>query len=55
MIGLVFQGILIGIGATALLDLWSAALARFAGVPAPNWALVGRWCWIIWKIPLVVS
>lgn len=33
---------LVGIGATALLDLWLAALAR-AGVPTGNFDLVGRW------------
>ena len=34
---------LIGIGATALLDLWSAFLARVFAVPAPNYAMIGRW------------
>lgn len=43
MAGLILQGVLIGIGATALLDLWNAGLARIAGLPAPNWALIGRW------------
>jgi hypothetical protein len=37
------DAILIGAGATALLDVWSAARARFAGAPAPDYALVGRW------------
>ena len=37
------RAVLIGAGATALLDLWSAALQRFAGMPSPNWAFVGRW------------
>lgn len=33
---------LIGIGATAAMDLWSLVLRRL-GVPAPNFTLVGRW------------
>ena len=38
-IGAVF----IGIGGTVILDLWAALLQRFFGVPATNWAMVGRW------------
>ncbi|MBB3193000.1 DUF2938 domain-containing protein [Roseateles terrae] len=34
--------VLIGIGATAMLDLWLAALKR-AGVPTGSFALIGRW------------
>jgi hypothetical protein len=34
---------LVGIGATALLDLWALLLNRIFGLPLPNWALVGRW------------
>ncbi|MEQ1438970.1 DUF2938 domain-containing protein [Fontimonas sp. SYSU GA230001] len=34
---------LIGTIATAVMDLCSAALHRFGGVPPPNYALVGRW------------
>lgn len=34
--------LLTGIGATALMDLWLLLLQRF-GVPAPDYALVGRW------------
>ncbi len=33
----------IGIGATALTDLWAVLLKRIAGVPAADWRLVGRW------------
>lgn len=36
------HSLLIGIGATALLDLWSLALSRF-GTPFPAYGLVGRW------------
>jgi len=38
-----YRSLLIGIGATALLDLWALILQRFFRVPAPNWGLVGRW------------
>jgi hypothetical protein len=34
---------LIGVGATAALDLWAQFSTRVFGVPAPNWGLVGRW------------
>ncbi|HET8746976.1 MAG TPA: DUF2938 domain-containing protein [Ramlibacter sp.] len=33
---------LIGIGATAVMDLWQAVLGRL-GVPTLNFALIGRW------------
>ena len=34
--------VLIGIGATAVMDLWLLALGRF-GVPTLNFAYIGRW------------
>jgi hypothetical protein len=37
------NALLIGAGATLLLDLWSVLLQRVLAVPAPNWSLVGRW------------
>ena len=37
------DAILIGAGATAFLDLWSAARSRIFGAPKPDYALVGRW------------
>ena len=43
MINFLCGTVLIGVGATALLDLWALALQRFFKVPAPNWGLVGRW------------
>lgn len=33
----------IGIGATAITDLWALLLNRAYGVPAANYCLVGRW------------
>src|SRR5689334_17964998 len=37
------QAVLIGTGATALLDGWSLARRRLAGTPLPDYGLVGRW------------
>lgn len=34
--------IIIGVAATAVMDVWLLALSRF-GISASNWALVGRW------------
>jgi hypothetical protein len=34
--------VLIGLGATAVMDLVALLLQRF-GVPAPDWSFVGRW------------
>ena len=34
---------LTGAGATAAIDLWSAARKRLLGIPLPNYGLVGRW------------
>lgn len=35
--------LLIGAGATAVMDLWAVARKRLLGTPAPNYGLVGRW------------
>lgn len=35
--------VLLGTIATAVMDLGSLLLARVAGIPVPNYALVGRW------------
>lgn len=42
---LILKGILIGIGANLLFDLWGLLLARLPGMSRPNWAPVGRWFW----------
>jgi hypothetical protein len=34
---------LIGAGATAILDVWSVFLNRAFAMPAPNYAMIGRW------------
>ena len=35
--------VLIGIGATLAIDAWGVLRRRLFGVPAPDYALVGRW------------
>lgn len=40
---LVLRAVLIGIGATAVMDLWVVALKRFLGIPSLDYAMVGRW------------
>lgn len=40
---MIVTGILMGLLATVLLDLWALMLNRVAGIPAPDWAMVGRW------------
>lgn len=37
------RALLIGVGATAFMDVVAAARTRLFGVPAPDYALVGRW------------
>jgi hypothetical protein len=34
---------LVGVGATIVLDFYALMMSRVLGVPAPNWAMVGRW------------
>jgi hypothetical protein len=43
MLEFIVRAVLIGIGATALLDLWAQLLKRVFGLGTPNWAMVGRW------------
>lgn len=43
MTNLVQPVILIGIGATALIDLWALVRRRLFGIAPPNYVLVGRW------------
>jgi hypothetical protein len=35
--------LLVGGGATALIDLWAIARKRLLGIPPPDYGLVGRW------------
>ncbi len=38
-----FKATLVGVGGTILLDLHALMMSRILGVPATNWAMVGRW------------
>jgi hypothetical protein len=40
---IIVAAVLVGIGGTAILDMISFLMERFFGVPATNWAMVGRW------------
>lgn len=35
--------LLIGLGATAVVDLWAIVRRRWFGLPLPNYGMVGRW------------
>lgn len=37
------RALIIGIGATAVLDLWSILLKRLFAIPVSDWSMVGRW------------
>ena len=37
------QGVIMGVVATIAMDLWALLLRRLAGLPLPNWGMVGRW------------
>lgn len=41
--GVLFTGLLMGIGGTVAMDVWAWVLARLNVVPFPNWAMPGRW------------
>lgn len=43
MFDIVWKTLAVGIGATALMDLWAIVLNRLLGIGLPNWAMVGRW------------
>jgi len=40
---IVIGGVVIGVGATAVMDLWALILKHFFGIEPLNYALVGRW------------
>lgn len=40
---IVTSSILVGAGATAVIDLWAIARRRLLGIPPPDYGLVGRW------------
>ncbi|MBU57668.1 MAG: hypothetical protein CL543_02205 [Alcanivorax sp.] len=41
--GTLLLTLIIGVGATALMDAWSLTRKALLGLPAPDFALVGRW------------
>lgn len=41
--GLIWAGVVIGIGGTVTMDLWALLLDRLTGQGRPNWGNVGRW------------
>ena len=43
MFEFIFLAVLIGIGGTALLDVWAQLLRVALDIPTPPWHLVGRW------------
>ena len=43
--GLLVKGVVVGFGATVLMDLWAILLWKVFGQSRPNWAPVGRWFW----------
>lgn len=45
MIDIFWRCVVIGIGATVLMDIWALILAAFFGQARANWAPVGRWFW----------
>jgi len=42
-VAFIVRAILIGAGATLIIDGWALLSARAYGTPAPRWDLVGRW------------
>jgi hypothetical protein len=42
---LLVKGVVIGAGATVLMDVWAILLWKGFGQSRPNWAPVGRWFW----------
>ena len=43
MLDILLHAVPIGIGATAVMDLWGLAENRLFGMPARSYAMVGRW------------
>ncbi|AZQ12339.1 DUF2938 domain-containing protein [Shewanella khirikhana] len=43
---LLLQILIIGVGATLIMDLWAMLRLRLFGVPSLNYAMVGRW--LLW-------
>lgn len=39
----IYGAILVGLGATLIMDLWALVLRRTVNIPLPNYCFVGRW------------
>ena len=37
------RAVMVGVGATVVMDLWAVFLNRFFSIPSLNYAMVGRW------------
>ncbi|TJW07181.1 MAG: DUF2938 domain-containing protein [Mesorhizobium sp.] len=45
MFDILWRSVVIGIGATVLMDIWAIFLNAAFAQPRSNWGLVGRWVW----------
>ncbi|WP_431479976.1 DUF2938 family protein [Pseudomonas simiae] len=43
MIEFMLRSVVIGVGATAIYDVWGRFVAFILALPNPNWAMPGRW------------
>jgi hypothetical protein len=43
VVEVVTRTLLIGVGATAVMDVWAVAARRAFDIPTSDWAMVGRW------------
>jgi hypothetical protein len=49
MFDILWRSVVIGIGATVLMDIWAVVFAKATGGAMPNWAPPGRWVWHLAK------
>lgn len=42
---MILQGAAMGLGATALMDIWAKLISHLPGQRPVNWSPVGRWVW----------
>jgi hypothetical protein len=43
MMNCLLSALIVGVGATAAMDVWGIVRKRLLGIPEANYALVGRW------------
>ena len=46
---LIIAGVLMGIGGTVAMDIWTVVLSKLGIAPFPNWAMPGRWFGHVFK------